>query len=148
MSPAEVLLGLVRQGVVLSVEGGRLRYACPVGALSAEDRRRAGACRGALVALVRAGAVLPEDRAAWPEAAREDAEERAAIMTFDGGLAVADAERAAERLVRVAFTTEFLGRAAMIGDHAAAGAPRPDVVNPDAAAVATARPGRDPHRRP
>lgn len=36
----------------------------------------------------------------WPEAERMDFEERAAIMEFDGGLTTAQAETAAEAIVR------------------------------------------------
>lgn len=43
---------------------------------------------------------LPKAREAWPEAAREDFEERAAILTHEAGMPREDAESAAERLTR------------------------------------------------
>lgn len=44
---------------------------------------------------------LPSSRSAWPAEAREDFEERAAIMEFDGGLDRAEAERLAAASVRL-----------------------------------------------
>ena len=102
MSPADVLLRLVEIGVVLWVEGDRLRYRAPEGAVAGELRDQAAAARGALVALVQARGVLPLERADWPEEVRRDFEERAGILEFDGGVARAAAEREAERLVRAA----------------------------------------------
>lgn len=43
---------------------------------------------------------LPPDLADWPEDAREEWEERAAIMEYDGGATRADAEMLAEERVR------------------------------------------------
>jgi hypothetical protein len=130
---ADVLLGLVDAGVVMWVEGDRLRYRAPAGALSAALRDGAARCRGALVALVKAGAVLPAEVTTWRDPWRHAFEERAAIQEFEGGLVREVAEREAERLVRVAYAHAFVERAAL-------------VVQPPAAAVATARPGGDPNR--
>ncbi len=53
-------------------------------------------------------------RAAWSEDDVADFEERAGMLTFDAGMAPSDAEREAERLVRLAHTRAFVGRAALI----------------------------------
>lgn len=135
MTAADVLLRLVEAGVVLWVEGDRLRYRAPKGAIDPELRAQAAAARGALIALVKSGAVLPADRAAWSAEARHDFEERAGILEFDGGMARPAAEHEAERLVRVAHACAFVHRAAL-------------VVTPVAAAVATGTSGSGPHRRP
>ena len=112
MAPA-VLLALVEAGVVLWVEDGRLRFRAPEGALDAELRAHAVGCRGALVALVRAGAVLPAALADWPGEALESWEERSAICEFDGGLPRDAAEREAERCVRLEHARAFVARAAL-----------------------------------
>ena len=112
MAP-DVLLALIEAGVVLWIEGDRLRFRAPDGALDADLRDRAAACRGALVALLKAGAVLPPDLAYWPADARESVEERAAIMEFDGGLPRDAAEREAERCVRLEHARAFVARAAL-----------------------------------
>ena len=113
MAP-DVLLALVSAGAVLWVEDGRLRFRAPVGAVAEDLKAAAGRIRGSLVALVRAGALLPAERTAWPEDAVADFEERAGLLIFDGGMAPSDAEREAERLVRLAHTRAFVGRAALI----------------------------------
>jgi hypothetical protein len=115
--------------------GGRLRYRAPVGALTEALRAAAAGCRGSLTALVRAGAVLPLDRAAWPPAWREAFEERVGFIEFEGGRPRATAEHEAERLVRVEHARAFIHRSAL-------------VVTPVAAAVATGTSGNGPHRRP
>ena len=112
MAP-DVLLALIEAGVVLWIEGDRLRFRAPDRALDMELRDRAAACRGALVALVKAGAVLPADLAHWPEDARDQRAERAAIMEFDGGLPRDAAEREAERCVRLEHARAFVARAAL-----------------------------------
>lgn len=45
--------------------------------------------------------VLPFEPSSWPAPWREEYEERAAIMEYDGGLPRAKAERFAERCVRL-----------------------------------------------
>ena len=132
MTPADVLVALAEAGVVLWVDAGGLRFRAPEGALSASLRDRARACRPALVALVRSGAALPVETRAWPEAWRDGFEERTGMMEFEGGASRADAEREAERLVRVEHAVGFVRRTKF-------------VVTPDAA-VATARPGSGPCR--
>ena len=112
MAP-DVLLALVEAGVVLWVDDGRLRFRAPEGAFGEELRARAAACRGALLVLVKAGAVLPADLARWPEDASADREERAAIIEFDGGLPRDAAEREAERCVRLEHARAFVARAAL-----------------------------------
>lgn len=135
MSAAEALLAAVEAGVVLWLDGEALRYRAPAGALDASLRGRIGASRGGVVALVRAGACLPESVAAWPAEARQRFEDRAAIMQIDGGLVREAAEREAERLERVTHALAFVSRNAL-------------VVHPDAVAVASTRPGGGPVRRP
>ncbi len=135
MTAPDTLLALIEVGASLWADGRRLRYRAPVGAIDDGLRARAAAARGALLALVRAGATLPVDRAAWPSAAREAFEERAGFLEFDAGHPRVAAEREAERLVRVDHARAFITRSAL-------------VVNPEAGAVATTRPGSDPHRRP
>jgi len=114
MAPV-VLLALVEAGVVLWAEGDRLRFRAPEGALTDELRGRVGPCRGALLVLVKAGAVLPVSRADWPAETVENCEERAGVMQFDGGLRRADAEVAAERRVRVEYARRFIERGALVG---------------------------------
>lgn len=114
MSPGDVLLALVLADVRMWANGRRLFYRAPVGALTPALRSQAAACRPALVALVRAGAVLPADRQAWGPLAVESHAERAGILRFDGGLSPSAAEAEAERLVRVAHTRAFIGRAALL----------------------------------
>ena len=113
MAP-DVLLAVVSAEVLLWVDGPRLRYRAPVGALDARLKGAAGRVRGSLIALVKAGAVLPVDRAAWPEEAVAEFEERAGMLMFDAQMAPGDAEREAERLVRVGHVRAFVGRAALV----------------------------------
>ena len=114
MSAPDVLLALVEAEVVLWVDGDRLRFRAPAGALTDALRVDVGRCRGALVALVKAGAVLPADRSAWPVEAIESFDERAGICEFHGGLAGAEAERVAERCVRLEHARAFVERAALV----------------------------------
>lgn len=113
MAP-DVLLALVAAEVVLWGDGRRLRYRAPVGALDARLKAAAGRVRGSLLALVRAGAVLPVERGAWPAEAVEELEERAGMLIYDAGLPPSQAEREAERLVRVSHARAFVGRAALV----------------------------------
>lgn len=133
MSPADTLLALVEAGVVLWLEADALRFRAPAGVLDGPLRARVAASRGAIVALVRAGACLPAEVGAWPADDRAAVRERAGIMEFDGGLVREVAEREAERLVRVEHARAFVARTAL-------------VVQPDAAAVAGERPGGGPHQ--
>ncbi len=115
MTPAEVLLALVEAEVLLGVDGDRLRYRVPEGGLGAELRAAASRCRGALVALVKAGAVLPVERDDWPADAVEVFEERAGLCEYHGVLPRPAAEREAERCARVEHTRAWLERAALRG---------------------------------
>lgn len=135
MTPADVLLGLAEAGAAVWLADGRLRFRAPEGAVTGELREAAAACRSALIALVRSGATLPVDLAAWPEPWREAFEERAGLIEFDGGRLRAIAEQEAERIVRVDHARAFIHRSAL-------------VVTPVAAAVATGTSGNGPHRRP
>ena len=110
MAP-DVLLALVAAEVVLWVDGRRLCFRAPVGALDARLRAAAGRVRGSLIALVKAGAVLPVERGAWPAEAFAELEERAGMLLYDAGLPPLQAEREAERLVRVSHARAFVGRA-------------------------------------
>jgi hypothetical protein len=116
MTAANVLLALVEAGAVLWIEDGRLRFRAPRGALGGGLDARSRACTPALVALVRAGAVLPRDLAAWPADERDAYEERAAIQHFEGGLPREVAEREAERAARLAHVRAFLTRNALVVD--------------------------------
>lgn len=133
MSPADVLLAATEAGVVLWLDGDALRFRAPAGVLDGELRHRLGAARGAVVAMLRAGACPPPSIGAWSPDLRDAFEERAAIMQFDGGLAREVAEREAERLVRFEHARAFVARVAL-------------VVQPEAAAVAGERPGGGPRR--
>lgn len=113
MTTADTLLALVEAGAVLWADGERLRYRAPVGAIDDGLRARAAAVRGTLIALVRAGATLPVDRAAWPMAARDAFGEHAGILEFELGRTRDDAEREAERLVRRAHARAFVERSAL-----------------------------------
>lgn len=74
-------------GIVLSADGGKLRYEAPAGRLTPELRAALVANKAAILDLLET------------ESAREDFEERAAIMEFDGGLSRDEAERTAWTLV-------------------------------------------------
>jgi hypothetical protein len=128
VNPAEVLLELVEAGAVLWVREGALHYRAPVGQLDEALRRKAAAARPALIALVQAGAVLPKERQDWPADERERFEERAGFMEFEGGLSREDAEREAERLVRVEHARAFVERAALVVSSAGAVAARSEGV--------------------
>lgn len=114
MTAVEALLATVEAGVVLWLDGDALRFRAPSGALDADLRVRVVASRGGVVALLRAGASLPESVATWPAEARERFEERAGILEFDGGLAREVAEREAERLERVRHALAFVSRNALV----------------------------------
>ena len=113
--PPDVILALVEAGVVLWVDGDRLRFRAPEMALDDELRRRAAACRKALVALVKSGALLPPDLGSWPPEWCEAFEERAGLMQFDGGLPKDQAEAEAERRVRLKHVRKFIEGAALVG---------------------------------
>lgn len=115
MTPAEVLLAVVEAAVVLWVEGDRLRFRAPQGALTDELRLAVARCRGALLVLVRAGAVLPADRRAWCPQVQESFEERAGICEFDGDLPRQAAEQEADARTRLDYTRRWLARAALGG---------------------------------
>lgn len=72
-----LMIELIRAGVVLSGEGGRLSYDGPAGSLGADVIERMKVCRDDLVDAVEL----------WGE--------RAAIREFDGGMDRADAAAAA-----------------------------------------------------
>ena len=103
MTAADLLLELVEVGAVLWLDGEQIRYRAPAGTLNQRRRGLVAEHRPAMVELLRSGAVLPPDVSAWPADAREDLEERAGIMEFDGGLPRSAAEREAEHLVRLRF---------------------------------------------
>ena len=113
MSAPDVLRALVEAEFVLWVDGGRLCFRAPAGALTDELRGRVAKCRGALVALVMAGAVLPAARGDRPEDAVDLAEERAGICEFHGGLSRDEAERLAESCVRLEHARGFIERGAL-----------------------------------
>ena len=98
-------------------------------AYAAAERRKA------VIALVKAGAVLPASLADWPQVARADLDERTFALEYDGGLEFGVAEDVAERLMRIEHARAFVARNAL-------------VVQPQAAAVAGERPGGGPNRRP
>ena len=133
MTPADALLRSIEAGIVLWVEGPRLRYRAPVGTLTPALRDHLTSARGALIALLRAGAGLPVARSSWAEPWRSAFEERAALMEFEGGLPREAAEREAEHLVRLEQARAFASRHAL-------------VVTPVAAAVATGTSGEGPTR--
>ena len=110
MRPEDVLVALVDAGVVLWADGGQLRFRAPAGALDNGMRDHVARYRNVIVALVRAGAVLPSGVSDWPSVQRDDFEERAGLLEFDGGLVPAVAEIEAERMVRSAFTRAFIQR--------------------------------------
>lgn len=115
MKAANVLLALVEAGAVLWIDEGRLCFKAPKEAVGEDLRCRAAACRPALIALVRAGGVLPASRQRWPEATVHEFEEKAGTLQFSGGLAPALAEYEAERMVRQWHARAWLARNAMLG---------------------------------
>ncbi len=132
MTAAKLLLELVSREACLWVEGDRLRYRAPVGALDDALRHAAAGLRTPLRALVKAGAVLPADRSAWDDVAVADFEERAGMLAFEGRLDTAAAEREAERQVRLWHTQDFLSRMALVS-----GAPSTPASSSASEAVAT-----------
>ena len=133
MNPADVLLQLIERGGVLWIEEERLLYRAPAGWLDDTLRQHAAVARPALIALIRAGAVLPRALPEWPERWREEREERAGFLQFESGLSRQEADRESERLVRLEHTRAFVARHAF-------------VVDPPAKAVAAGA-GGGPHRR-
>lgn len=115
MTAEEILLALVVARVDVVSQAGNLRFRAPMGVLTDELRARIAEHRPALMALVQRGAVLPWRVVDWPEDARGSYEERAAIREFDGGATREDAERDAERDVRVDHARRSLGRGASGG---------------------------------
>ncbi len=102
MTAQRLLEALHGAGVELRLDGGRLRYRAPPGALTPDLRAAAAEHRDMLVELLTAEARggLPAWTAAWPEPWATELEERAAIMEFDGGLPRPVAELEAEVCVR------------------------------------------------
>jgi hypothetical protein len=133
MTPADVLLALAEVGAAPWTDGSRLWFRAPAGAVDGALRTQAKAVRPALIALVRAGGVLPTDPAAWPEPWREAFEERAGTLEFEAGHPRAVAEREAARQSRAAHARAFIQKKAL-------------VVTPVAAAVATGTSGSGPTR--
>ena len=99
MSGITVLEQLADLGVSLWVDGDRLKYRGPVGAVD-ELRDQVSTGRVSLVDLLQVGG-LPGAVGEWPAADRELFEERAGFMEFDGGLGRAEAELLAEARVRL-----------------------------------------------
>ena len=99
MSGITVLEQLADLGVSLWVDGDRLKYRGPVGAVD-ELRDQVSTDRVILLELLQVGG-LPGDVRAWPADDRELFEERAGVMEFDGGLGRAEAELLAEARVRL-----------------------------------------------
>ena len=95
----QVVADAADAGVSLWVEDGRLRFRGPAGVVDDQLRRRIAGLRASLVDLLRSG--LEASRGSWPEAARADFEERAAVMEHEGGLSLAEAELRAEARVRL-----------------------------------------------
>lgn len=118
MTPGVALVALAEAGVVVWLDGDRLRFRAPPGALTDGLRAEVVRCRPGLVALVAAGGALPPQRERWPEgwrAAWEEraGEERAGVMEFEGGLPREAAEREAERAVRVDHARAFVASLAL-----------------------------------
>jgi hypothetical protein len=116
MTPPTVLFALTKAGAVLWLDNGHLRFRAPAGAVDPVLHALAAACRTALVALLKAGALLPPDLAVWPSDERDAYEERAAIREYEGGLPRAVAEREAERDVRLAHLHDFISKNALVVD--------------------------------
>lgn len=93
MSAARALVALAAAGVEVRAEGPALRLVGGRGAIGPELRAELPAVAPALH-LVASGS-WRTDIETWPAALVEAWEERAAILTFDGGLAVELAERVA-----------------------------------------------------
>jgi hypothetical protein len=84
-----------------------MRNKAPVGAVGLALWAKAAAHHAALVALVNAGAASPRHREAWSEDLRHEFEERAAILTFEVGMARIAAGLEAERLVSLLALATF-----------------------------------------
>ena len=108
MTAADLLMEFVEAGVVLWLDGEQIRYRAPAGVLDQRRRAAVSEHRPVLVDLLRSGVILPPDVNAWPMDAREDLEERAGILEFEGGLPRTAADREAERLVRMRVVREAL----------------------------------------
>jgi hypothetical protein len=94
MSAAEQLAGLLGSGVELALEGDRVRLREPrPGLLRPEHRPAILACSLLLLAL--ASGRWRTEISTWTEDRRHAWAKQAAILTFDGGLAVERSERVA-----------------------------------------------------
>lgn len=93
-----LIAAFVAHGVRLRVEGGALRWRARVGVMTAELRAALEEHRAELTRRI---GRLPERVADWPPEARAIYEERAGFGEFVGGLERAEAEQAAEALVRL-----------------------------------------------
>jgi len=94
-----VIEQLPELGVLLWVDGGRLRYRGSAGALHDDLRMSVTRQREYLVALL-VRVSQPMDRECWTDGLRESFEERAGVIEFDGGLERVEAELRAEACVR------------------------------------------------
>lgn len=98
MNGLTLMEALAEVGVSVWLEGGRLKYRGPVGAID-DLRDQVASERVSLVQLLQVGG-LPCDVRAWTPSERELFEERAGVMEFDGGMPQAEAELFAEARVR------------------------------------------------
>jgi len=100
-SIAELLSELEHKQIVLAIDTvvpDRLRY-YPKKRVKRDLLERLRHHKSALMSLLRQKE-LPSDISNWPEHWREEFEERAAIMEYDGGLPRLEAEKKAETIVR------------------------------------------------
>jgi len=108
LNPVNLLYELRRRRIVVTPIGAQLHYRAPIGALTYKLRAEIEAGRAGLIGVLRSeGTALPENVGAWPRAARERFEERAAIAEFDAGKSRDEAERQAEQEIRMLWANEL-----------------------------------------
>ena len=101
MTAEDLLIKLLKDGVLLHMQGDRVVYRAGGRVLPAGLQAELKAQREQLRALVEAGVTLPLSRADWPPEAVMEFEERAGIVEYDGGMPRRQAEGAAELSARV-----------------------------------------------
>ena len=111
ISMPELLAELQRRRVVLAVNPNRpdrLRYH-PIAAVTDDLAELLRQHKPALLTMLRPSD-LPSDITDWPDCWRQEYEERAAIMEFDGNLSYEQAQGEAEIVVRAAYSRSLSDR--------------------------------------
>ena len=100
MSILELLERVRRSGILLTVQGDKLRYEAPVGHMTQDLRAALIASKPIILGILQTVQRVPQVQdlgggRLMDQSIQENFEERAAILEFDGGLSRIDAERTA-----------------------------------------------------